>query len=485
MKMSRFRYTHFLGFALLASAWPHIASADVLPWLSDPWRTEKKIARYSEKLKPQSCPLPGDVKIPLKLNSVVILALCHNPGSKSAYLGLLAQAYSYGESHASYLPEVTATYDLSRTKTFGKSGNTDTRSKGTGISAGLLLYDFGQREASLDVAEQTLIASGFSYDSTMQGIIATALEGYYNLLTAQNAVKVAQEGEQYAHASLEAAELKHELGQVALADRLQAKGAYSQAMLGVQQADNQLAQEKASLARLLGLPADTPLEVEEIDNHSLMLEPFGDQVQSLMEKAKHNRSDLASQRAQIKGSEASLRALKRSQLATLSANVDVGMDDADIFNTSTDRSQAIGVSVSIPIFTGFSHTYNRRAAERTLQAEKIELLDAELGVEQDVWGAWHNYQTAQQSWHTSLDQLDTAIQLKDVALGRYKEGLGTILDVLNAQQQFTSALQSQLQARYNLLTTRVDLVRAVGVLNLDTMEPKVEGPPPPPPAPLH
>jgi outer membrane protein TolC len=56
-----------------------------------------------------------------------------------------------------------------------------------------------------------------------------------------------------------------------------------------------------------------------------------------------------------------------------------------------------------------------------------------------------------------------------VALGRYKEGLGTILDVLNAESQYTGALQSQLQSRYNLLATRVDLIRAVGIIDLETL----------------
>jgi outer membrane protein TolC len=94
-------------------------------------------------------------------------------------------------------------------------------------------------------------------------------------------------------------------------------------------------------------------------------------------------------------------------------------------------------------------------------------------VEQDVWNSWNNYQTAKQSWQTSQDLLENATHLKDVALGRYKEGLGTILDVLNAETQYNTALQSNLKSRYNLLTSRVDLVRAVGTLNLETMQPDV------------
>ena len=115
-------------------------------------------------------------------------------------------------------------------------------------------------------------------------------------------------------------------------------------------------------------------------------------------------------------------------------------------------------------------TYNERAAEKELQAQKEALTRRELSVEQDVWNAWHNYETAKQQWVTSEDQMVSAVQLKDVALGRYKEGLGSILDVLNAQLQYSTALQIQLESRYNLFATRVDLIRAVGVLTLNTLQ---------------
>ncbi len=463
------RHTLLLASAMtLAAAWH--AHAAPLPWLNDPWNVRKDVGRYGVNLRPAACPADNEALVqPLKLNTVVIRALCNNPTSRAAYLSLLAQGDSYGNSHAAYLPTVTATLNRSRTTEFADGGKNTSQAKGSGLTASMLLYDFGQREASLDVAEQSLIAAGHSYDSSMQGMIAAALQGYYRLLTSQNAVKVAEESERFARASFEAAELKHSIGQVALADKLQAKGSYSQALLSTQQAHNQLALSKSALALLIGIPPTDELEVSEIDDQSLTVDPFDDKVPQLMEEAKRFRNDLAAQRAAVKGSEASLRALKRSQLATISAGVDMGFDDADIFNTATTRTQAIGVSVSIPIFTGFSHTYTRHATQRRLEAQREQLAQTEHNVEQDVWTAWHNYQTARLSWDTSFDQLNTATQLKDVSLGRYKEGIGTILDVLNAQSQYSSALQSQLQTRYNLLTTRVDLVRAVGVLDLDSI----------------
>ena len=113
------------------------------------------------------------------------------------------------------------------------------------------------------------------------------------------------------------------------------------------------------------------------------------------------------------------------------------------------------------------------ATEKSLETQRESLITTERNVEKDVWNSWHNYETSKLSWKTSQDQIATAIQLKELALGRYKEGLGSILDVLNAQLQYSNALQSQLQNRYSLLTSRVDLVRSVGVLDLASVNPKV------------
>jgi outer membrane protein TolC len=363
----------------------------------------------------------------------------------------------------------------SRATSFTSTSRATTIGRSSGVSLSMLLYDFGQREMKLEAAEQALKAAGHSYNSGLQGAIALAMQGYYNLLNAQNALTVAIETQRYAKESFEAAQLRHKIGQVPLADVLQARGVLSSQLLGTMQAKNQLALAQAALAQLMGQPADKAVSVKEVDNKTLNREPFGDEVKDLMEKAKQQRQDLLASREQLKQSQTSLRALKRSNIATVSATTDLGVANSErttLTGPGATRSQSVGISVSIPIFTGFSNTYNIRSAEKSLEAQTESLKGTELKVEQDVWNAWHNYQTAKQSWETSQDQLLSATQLRDVALGRYKEGLGTILDVLNAQSQYNSALQSNLQSRYNILTSRVDLVRAVGSLNMDNAYPQ-------------
>jgi outer membrane protein len=452
-------------------------TSETLPWLkaavNDPLAMDKKAEKLVETgLKPESCQMP-DTNKTLKLDDVVIATLCGNPETRAAYLSLVAQASSYATNYSSYLPSVTATIDRDRTGTFSGTSKSTDINRNHGLDLGLTLYDFGQREFKLEAAEQTLISAGYNYNSTLQGTIASALQAYYNLLTAQNAVTVAKDAEKFAQESYEAAVLRYDIGQVPLADKLQAKGVYSQSLLDSQVAENSLSLQKAVMAKLMGLSADAPVVVAEIDNKTLAKDPFGEEIKTLMSKAKEQRKDLQATRASIKASETSLKALERANTATVSvtANMSMDNDEVNVFSRTSDRTQAVGLSVSIPIFTGFNNTYNERNAKKLLESQRASLEKRELDVEQDVWNAWHNYETAKRSWETSQDQLKSAIELKNVALGRYKEGLGSILDVLNAKSQYSSALQSHLVTRQNLLTTRVDLIRSVGVLNLETMQP--------------
>lgn len=464
-------------FACMVAAVP--ARADTLPWLAkaltDPFASEKKASGLvAPNLKPDNCSAEPDIKRKLTFNDIVIAALCHNPATRAAYMNLVAQAATYVSNYSAYLPTATANYSHVRSTSFGLDSKSTSVSSSYGMTLGMTLYDFGQREFRLEGAELALVAAGDNYNSTLQGTIATALLGYYTLLTAQNAVEVAKESESYSKASYEAAKLRHKVGDAPLSDELQAKGAYSQTLLATQQAQNGLSLQQASLALLMGLMADTPVEVADVDDISLAKDPFAAELKDLMEEAKQKRNDLLASRASLKSSEESLSALKRADLATVSATTDlnIGNDKLDLFNRHASRNQAVGVSVSIPIFTGFSQTYNERAAEQSLEAQREGLRQTELTVAQDVWNSWHNYQTAKQSWQTSQELMENSTHLKDVALGRYKQGVGAILDVLNAETQYNSALQSTLQSRYNLLTSRVDLVRAVGTLNLETMHPE-------------
>jgi len=83
-----------------------------------------------------------------------------------------------------------------------------------------------------------------------------------------------------------------------------------------------------------------------------------------------------------------------------------------------------------------------------------------------VWTAYQNLSTETQAVRSSQDLLVSAIQSEKVALGRYKAGVGNILDVLTAQSALASARQQNIQALYNWYIAKASLAQSMGQLDM-------------------
>jgi outer membrane protein TolC len=125
-----------------------------------------------------------------------------------------------------------------------------------------------------------------------------------------------------------------------------------------------------------------------------------------------------------------------------------------------------------PIFTGFQTTYDTLQAKEDVHVAQKQAETLEDQVVLQVWTSYFNVQTASKRVKTARDLLASASQSQDVAAGRYKEGVGTILDLLTAQSAYASARASEAQARSDWLLAMAQLAHDTGSL----------GPPPVPAA---
>jgi len=97
-----------------------------------------------------------------------------------------------------------------------------------------------------------------------------------------------------------------------------------------------------------------------------------------------------------------------------------------------------------------------------LRPLKADIRNAQDMVMLDVWTTYHNFTTSQQVYETAKILLRSAQESEELALGRYKVGKGTLNDTLDAQASLASARSQWVQARYNVLLSRFDLLRAIG-----------------------
>ncbi len=395
----------------------------------------------------------------LGLPDVVNLALCNNPQTREVWASSRAQAAQVGVSKASYLPSASLSAS-------GNRNSPGASQRSIGLSLSYLLYDFGTRAANLENARQLLAAANATQDSTVQAVFLSAVQSFYQTQSSLAALDAARESERAAKESFAAAEARYLAGSATPADKLQAQTAYSQATLNRITADGNLKNAQGTLANMLGLDANRNVMLAPAST-SAVQEGFERDVGTLIEQARQRRPDLQAAAAQLKAAEAGTDAARASGKPSISLTAST--DQTDKAGT-TSHGSTLGLSVSVPIFSGFAPTYRVRAAEALVETRNAQLERLRLQVALDVWTAYQNLTTATQSLRSTADLLSSAEQSERVALGRYKAGVGSILDALNAQSALAGARQQRIQAMFNWNISRATLAQAMGGLDDDLLQ---------------
>ncbi len=408
---------------------------------------------------------------PLALADVVDLALCNNPQTRMQWASARAQAANVGVGMSAYLPTLSAQAGGSRVRS-STSGNTSNyTSRNASLSASYLLFDFGGRAAALENAKQLLVAASATRDATLQANFLAAVQAYYALLSARASVEALQVAETSAKESVAAAEVRYEVGTATPADRLQAQTALSQARLNLITARGNVRNAEGALANIMGVDASQSFSLAPLAESQP--DPAVEQdIGKLIEQARRKRPDLRAAEAQIKAAEAQLASTRAGGLPSISLSASSGMQGNT--GSSSTRNNSIGITLNVPLFTGYRNTYQNRAAEYQIEGKVAarDLLANQIAL--DVWKAYQTLLTNSQALQTANDLVASAELSAQMTLGRYKAGVAnmSILDVLNVQSTLASARQQRVSALYNFQASRLGLAQAIGELDLTQFDAK-------------
>jgi outer membrane protein TolC len=432
----------------------------------------------------------------LNLLEVVNLALCNNPQTREAWASARVQAAQVGVSKASYLPSPSLTASGNRNRA---DVSPSVFQRSIGLSISYLLYDFGTRAANLDNARHLLDAASATQDSTVQAVFLSAIQVFYQTQATLAALDAARESERATKESFAAAEARYLAGSATPADKLQAQTAYSQATLNRITAEGAMKNAKGALANMLGLDANRDVSLVATNDFSARQSSFINpakpdvtknpattkgadyaeqsepeaikiierDIAALIEEARQHRPDLYAAAAQVRAAESNVDAARAAGKPSISLTASTNQSNNA---GTTSRGSSAGISLSVPIFSGFAPTYRIRAAEAQVEAKNAQLERLRLQVALDVWTAYQNLTTATQSLRSTADLQNSAEQSERVALGRYKAGVGNMLDVLNAQSALASARQQRIQSTFNWNISRATLAQAMGSLDANLLQ---------------
>jgi outer membrane protein len=401
----------------------------------------------------------------MSLAEIVDVALRNSPATRLSYSQARAAADVYGSSERTLFPSLTAGVAASRSLAVAAQGRAPVeRSQyGPTLSLQYTVLDFGGRSGSIDVARQTAVAADLTHNATVQNTVLQVEAAAFGYLSTRAQRDAQQSAVDLASKALEAANERHRVGLATIADVLQAQTARSQAQLQLQSLEGALQVTRGSLAVAMGLPANATFDVPAFaatDSVYFITQS----VDSLISAAVRNRPELAAVRAQTDAASAQIRVARSGYMPSLGFT-GTGANNTSSVSTFNGRSYSLNFGVSIPVFSGFANQYDVAAAQENYQAAIARADVTRAQITQQVFNAYYLLRTATDQVRTSRDLLASATQSESVARERYREGVGTIVDLLIAQSALASARAQEIDARWQWRSALAQLAHDAGVLD--------------------
>ncbi len=195
------------------------------------------------------------------------------------------------------------------------------------------------------------------------------------------------------------------------------------------------------------------------------MKPFTEAVESLIQAATKQRPDLSAARAEAEKASAHVKEVQARQYPSISASGTVARTYFDGYGFNAD-SYSAGVFIRIPVFSGMSKSYDVLEARSQAEATKARTEGLEKLVIFQVWDAYYSHQTASQKVQTTTDLLASATQSREVALARYKAGVGSLLDLMAADSALADARSQRIGAWFDYFLSLARLARNTGLLGL-------------------
>ncbi|MFO7871424.1 MAG: TolC family protein [Kiritimatiellia bacterium] len=437
-----------------------IPSASSAPFQASA-NTRSALARQIPVSDDTGVPAPSAEDGPLALADCMGIALARNPQTRGSWQAAKAAAARVGEERAAYFPSANLRAEAARGRSVLLDSERESETRDTytgGIDVSVLLFDGGARRARVAGAEAALLEADFRHNAALQDVAISVQESYYELLGAQWFLTVAQETVKRTQYQLDMALARHGAGVVTRSDVLRAETQRADAELLLVQARNGVRISQGRLARTMGLPIHTAFEIVELSGDLQQQEL--PRIEQLFDEAARQRPELQAALAHIAATRSEIAGSRAAYWPTLSAGVSAGRKDTE-FVPEQDEWSA-GLSLRFPLFDGFERGHRTRRTQADLARAMADHANLLQGIELEVWtGYWRLIESA--------DAVDAATRLTAsagesarLAEGEYKNGIISIVGLIDAQTAQTEAERCLVQARLDWYTAKARFERAVG-----------------------
>lgn len=407
----------------------------------------------------------------LDLEETIQRALLTNPSVKIAEYNRKAAKADYSAAKGARGISISLSHDSGRggyadyawrnvnggapiwTKSIGNSHSNS-------ITASLPIFTGGELQGQIGQAKANYRSMLSAEEQAYNEMKETATTGYFNMLNATNMKALRQESVDRLQAHLDNVIAQYNVGIVARADVLRSEVELANAQQNYITASNQYDVAEATLNNIIGTPLGTTLLLKD----RLQYEPYENDMAYCLAYSEQHRPELKQAEYAIDSAEAALVVARSGHMPKVYANAsnNWGGNGSD-WPGDDDENWSVGVTASMNVFDSGVTWSKIHAAQENLAKAKESQRQIKDNVELEVRTDYLNLREAEKRITTTQVAVASAEEDYHIAVVRYQAGVGTNIDVMDAQEALTQAKTNYYQALYNYNTSKAALNTSMGV----------------------
>ncbi len=395
------------------------------------------------------------------LEECIDIALRQQPTLRAAAATVAAARERVWQTASAYLPQVSANYQANRRHQSSSSATGGTGGGqaqtfpfySTGVALTQVLFDFGQNLELIHAAQASAQAFGADADTQHDTVVFNVQQAYFALLAAYRLRDVAEETVAQNQKHLDLAEGRHDVGLAPRFDVTNAQVQLATAELNRVTARNNVSLGRETLRNALGLLG--PLDFDILDSLEQPRIEVGDA--EALDLAYANRPELKSLAAQERANAERIKAIQKDYLPKLTSSNNITFSGRSY---PLQENWNVGAAVNLAIFNGGLTTAQVGEAKADLENLRATEDATRKNVTLEVRQALLNLRQATESIGVADKGLQLARENLSLAEGRYATGVGTIIELTDAQASLATAEASRVQALVGYRTALATLERS-------------------------
>ena len=410
--------------------------------------------------------------VALNLDDAMLRAFQTNPTVSIAQYELDSARASYNAARQSRGISITASHTTQRggyddnivKKTDATGAWTGEYWKGignshsNGLTASLPIFTGGKLKGTIKQAKANYQYNQVGVQRTYNEMRSTVTDGYFTMLQADNMQKLSAESVARLEDHLKNVQAQYDVGVVAKVDVLRSQVELANAKQTLIQAENSYQVAEANMNKIVGLPMDTNLKLDNL----LVYNAYDKNMDDCLAYAAEHRPELMQAQYNVDAAKGALMVARSGHMPQVAASASQSWSDTN-WPGDEKGNWGVGVNVSMNVFDTGVTLSKIHGAEADLKKAEETYRNTVDSVNLDVRSNYLGLREAEKRISTTKLAVEQADEDYRIAQLRYMSGVGTNTDVLDAQVALTQAKTNYTKALYDYNTSKTALETSIGV----------------------